>query len=313
MSAQKSPWILGIVYINPDDSRVLVPLPCKLGLAVNFGNPRAVAVVSWICAILLLVLLVVPIVAHPAYFASDPVPLLWVISANVVALGLIRLNGCFAWSDYRLIALASYGLIAIGIGFSLQGLINRPLVLWWGARNLSWIHYLVLGSVAGIAQTVGRGIAILLLQKTRPVSTVYDYARHGLLVGLGFTIVEITYIYFAVAWAQAPLGYLSVWERVSASMLHIYLGGLVALAFWWRRYLLIALVVAIHALTDFLASAGGSLGFSTFGLETLFSAFGVFTWAIFLLAIGFGARGDWPGKEVQPDGPENGNQPFHSE
>lgn len=280
----KSPWILGLLYINPDDARLFVPLPSKLGLAINFGHLRSVRCLFWIWMGVILGLLVAPIIAHPSYFADDSTPLVWVLLASVASLCIIRLNGSFAWSDYRFMELASFGLAAAGIGFLLQAIVNRPLVALWGADSLSWMHHLVLAPVAALAQTFGKGAAILLLLRARPVPHAVGAARYGLLVGLGFTVTEIANIYFSITWAQIPLtSYLGVWERASSSMFHIYSAGLVALALWWRRHALILLVLAVHAASDFLAGVSAALPFSIYELEAIFSLCSVLVWATFLL------------------------------
>ena len=78
---------------------------------------------------------------------------------------------------------------------------------------------------------------------------------------------------------------MSVWERVSASMFHIYAGGLVALAMYARLRWPIMLVIAIHAWMDFFTGGVAQvLGLSLYGLETMFSACAVATWLVFLLA-----------------------------
>lgn len=284
MNKEKSHWILGLVYINPDDPQLLVPIPCKLGLAVNFGNPRSVRFLAWIWLAALLGFFLAPIVAHPSYFTANPTPLFWVLLAILGALSIIRLNGCFAWSDYRLIHLASFGLVATGVGFGFQALINGPLVVWWGADSLSWAHHLVLAPVAALGQTFGKAAAVLLLLRAKPASHSRDFIRYGLLIGLGFTIIEITSLYFSVAWAELPLrSYLGVWERLSSSMFHIYSGALVALALRTRRYLPLLVVLAIHTVTDYLAGIHNSLPLSIYVVETIFSACAVLTWVIFLL------------------------------
>jgi hypothetical protein len=289
-----------MVYINPGDKRILVPLPSKIGLAVNFGNPRCVTLLSWIFAGIMLACFVVPIIIHPSYFAGDLTPIFWFLSANLAAIGMIRLNRCFVWSDYRLIALASYGLAATGIGFGIQGIINGSLVLWWGADNLSWMHSLVLAPVAAIAQTFGKGAAIFLLLKVKPATTLRDHARYGMLVGLGFTILEISVIcYLRAVLAQAPLGYASVWERASASMFHIYSGGLLGLALASRRHWLIALVVTVHASMDWMAFGGAELlRLSIWNLETFFSVCALFTLGAFLIAARAMTSGDSSHREI---------------
>jgi len=283
MTKPESHWILGLVYINLDDPRVLVPVPYKLGWAVNFGNPRAVTAMSWIWGFFLLALTAIPIAVHPASLSKSPPALFVLIAASLAALGMLRLNGSFVWSDYRFVYLTSYGLVAASAGFGVQGLINGPLVLWWGVNNLSWAHHLVLAPVAAAAQTFGKWSAILLILKVRPTSGGRDCIRYGLLVGLGFTIVEIAIFYFRVAWAEASWSYLGLWERISASMFHIYSGGLVAIAVWTKRPWLLVLVVVIHASMDYLAGIGGLVTSNSNALEGIFSVLAVVTWVAFLL------------------------------
>ncbi|HSZ58302.1 MAG TPA: hypothetical protein VK797_21735 [Tepidisphaeraceae bacterium] len=285
---EKSHWILGMAYINADDPRLLVPLPSKLGWAVNFGNPRATSFLFWLWVVWLAVFLVAPLIVHPSRFSADPTPVLWVAMSNLLALGLVRASWSFRWSDLKQIRVASHGLVAMSIGFFMQTVVNGPLVLWWGAHDSSRIHQLILATVAGIAQTAGKLLGILLLFKTRLPSDVRDSARYGLLVGLGFAISEITLIYFSWAWGYTPekhiqWGFLiGVWERGSAALFHINSAGLVALALWTRRYWLIGWVVAVHALTDFLAGAG--MLSSAYALEGAISICAASVWVTFPLA-----------------------------
>jgi hypothetical protein len=282
MNGPRANRIWWIIYFNPNDQRVIVPMRSKLGLTLNFGNPRSVAALSWICAVWLFALVVAPIVAHPRWFVNEPSDLVFVLSSWVVALGLVRLNQCFAWADYRLLSLASFGVIAAGVGFGIQGLINTPLVMWWGS-NLTWQHHLVLGPVAAVSQTFGKWFALSLLLKVRPASSSTQWLRYGLLVGLGFAICEITMLYFRVAWAQETPEFLGIWERASSSMFHIYSTALLVVAMQSKRYWLIPLVIAIHALTDILAGCGGALELSIYGLEGVFSACAAVLWVVFLL------------------------------
>jgi hypothetical protein len=85
MSDQSSHRILGIIYFNPDDSRILVPMRSKLGLTINFGHPHAVTAFSWLVGIYLLGLTVAPIIAHPHWFAREPSDLVWLVSSDLVA------------------------------------------------------------------------------------------------------------------------------------------------------------------------------------------------------------------------------------
>jgi hypothetical protein len=283
MSKPRAHRIWGIIYFNPNDQRVIVPMRSKLGLTLNFGNPRSVAALSWICVVWLFALVVAPIVAHPRWFVDEPSDLVFALSSWVIALGFVRLNQWFAWADYRLLSLASFGVIAAGVGFGIQGLINTPLVMWWGG-NLTWQHHLVLGPVAAASQTFGKWFGLSLLLKVRPASSAAQWLRYGLLVGLGFAICEITMLYFRVAWAQESAEYLGIWERASSAMFHIYSTALLAVAMCSKRYWFILLVVVIHALTDILAGCGGALELSICKLEGIFSACAVVPWVVFLLA-----------------------------
>ncbi len=307
MNNNKSHWVLGLLYINPEDSRVFVPLPCKLGVALNFGNPRVVTPLCWFSALGLLGLFTAPILVHPSYFLRNPTTsLLWLL-AWLIALLIIRLNGCFGWSDYREIPLASYGLVAVSVGLGIQNLILGSFALWRGEMvNWSWAHGLVIGPVCAVAQTFGKWAAIVLLLKIRPAPSRLALIRYGLLVGLGFTIYEIAIVYFPAAWAQAALGHLAVWERVSVSMFHIYSAGLVALALWSRRPHLLVFVVAMHSVMDGLAVATRSLQLSFDTVEVIFSALAAITWCAFLVAARAPHSGGSPDSGVRQCDAPNG-------
>ena len=292
MGKKESHWILGILYINPEDSRLFVPLPCRLGLALNFGNPRVIPVLCWISALLLLGSFVFPVMAHPLAFAKNPTtPLLWLL-AWLTALVAICLNYCFSWSDLSKLCLASYGLAALSVGMGLQSAVLLPLVLWWNGPILHvgpgadwpWTFGLIVGPVCAVAQTFGKWTAIILLLKVRPAASRLAQIQYGLLVGLGFTVCEIAIVYLPAMLSQAVLGYTSVWERGSVSVFHIYSAGLLAAAMWSRRYSLIVLVVALHSIMDGLAVATRSLQLSFSTVEVIFSVLAAITWGVFLLA-----------------------------
>jgi hypothetical protein len=293
MHPKASPWWWGVVYCDPDDRRILVPLRSKLGMALNLGHPRAATILSWTCAIAFLALWVAPVLAHSAWFARHPANLLWIVSANLAALGMIRLNGWFGWSDYRRLSLAVFGVIATGLGFAMQSLINGSLVWAWGAK-LAWTHYLILAPVAAAAQTFGRWAGLLLLLMVRPASDRSGYIRAGLVVGLGFTAWEMSLVYFSGSWSQVEFGLLSIWERLSASMFHIYAGGLVALTVYSKRKWPFLYVIVVHSWMDFFTGGVAErLRLSLYGLETMFSACAVVTWLVFL----------WAARCIQPAAP----------
>ncbi len=283
MGRRSTKRILGIVYFDPSDPRLLPPRRFGLGWTVNFGHPRAVEGLGWIVGAWWVVMLAIPIVAHPTWFAAHPADWLWALATVFVALCLLRLNPCVAVADYRHLALVGFGGLAAAVGFGVQGLINGPLVLWWG-QHLTWQHHLVLGPVAAAAQTGGKLFALVLLRRVRPDSNPRGALRQGLFVGLGFTVLENTLLFLRAALARSDLGPLGLWERATSSMFHIYSGGFVALALERRRRWPIVLVVGVHALTDILAGTGGIPGMSIVALEATFSACAVFLWIAFILA-----------------------------
>jgi hypothetical protein len=293
MKIAKSPWILGLLYIKPEDPRIFVPLPCKLGLALNFGNPRVVPGLAWLAGLVLLGLFAVPLLAAPLVFGRHPTtPFMWLL-AWLGAFAAIRLNFCFRWSDFREISLAGYGLVAFSIGMGVQSIILGPLVWWWGGRNnLTWAHGFIVGPICALAQTFGKWAAIVLLRKVRPAASPLRQLRQGLLVGLGFTVYEVAIVFLPAAWTRVTLGQIAVWERVSVSLFHIYSAGLVALALWSGRRWLIVFVVAMHSAMDWLAVATRSLSLSFQTVEIMFSILAVITWGTFLLAARDSRSGD---------------------
>ena len=179
---------------------------------------------------------------------------------------------------------ATYGVLAAIVAFIVQDAINGPLVRHWSS-GLTWQHHLLLGPVAAAAQTFGKCFALAILFTVRPQASLSDGLRLGLLVGLGFTVYEITLVYSNMASAQlAVVGYGGLCERASASLFHIYSGGLLALGLASRRAWPLLLVFAVHAWSDFLAGAGVSLGFSVAALEWAFGMWAIALWVVYLFA-----------------------------
>jgi hypothetical protein len=252
-------------------------------------------------------------VAHPAWIATHPSDIVWVVAAILIALGLVRLNHRFGWADYLKLPAATYGVLAAIVAFTVQDAINGPLVKHW-SNGLTWQHHLLLGPVAAGAQTFGKCFALVILFTVRPQASVSDWLRLGLLVGLGFTVYEITLIYSNMASAQqAVVSYGGLCERASASVFHIYSGGLLALALATGRCWPLVLVFAAHAWSDFLAGAGVSLGFSVAALEWAFGMWAMTLWVVFLVAGRSKDAYKISGSAADPAGAANRSQPVGSE
>jgi len=43
---KRNPWVLGVIYVNPDDRRLVVRQRSKLGWTLNMANPIAWVVVG---------------------------------------------------------------------------------------------------------------------------------------------------------------------------------------------------------------------------------------------------------------------------
>jgi hypothetical protein len=267
----------------------------------------------WLCGAKLLMLLAAPVVAHPSWTAAHPSDIVWVVAAILIALGLVRLNHQFAWADYLKLPAATYGVLAAIVAFTVQDAINGPLVRYW-SNGLTWQHHLLLGPVAAGAQTLGKCFALVVLFTVRPQASLSDWLRLGLLVGLGFTVYEISLIYSGMASAQqAVVSYGGLCERASASVFHIYSGGLLALALATGRSWPLALVLAVHAWSDFLAGAGVSLGFSVAALEWGFGMWALALWVVFLVASRSKGARRISGYPAEPGGAANRSQPVGSE
>jgi len=51
-------WVLGMFYVNRDDPSFLVERRFGIGYTINFGNPKAVALVGGFVALVILIALV---------------------------------------------------------------------------------------------------------------------------------------------------------------------------------------------------------------------------------------------------------------
>lgn len=50
---KRNPWRLGVIYVDPDDARLVVPQRSRIGWTLNLGKPAAWVVLAVVVALLL--------------------------------------------------------------------------------------------------------------------------------------------------------------------------------------------------------------------------------------------------------------------
>jgi len=187
---------------------------------------------------------------------------------------------------FKTLFLFSFGFLAVAIGFGGQSVVNGILVYLIGPENITWIHHLILAPVAAFFQTAGKILIILFILRIFGEINYNKYIVYSLIIGFGFTITEIVFIGSQLISSEYILtGYLGVWERSISSMFHIYSTVLLAIGLREKKYFFIIIVLAVHAITDFIAGIGSTIPVSIYMLETIFSVFAMLIWVIFLISI----------------------------
>jgi len=179
----------------------------------------------------------------------------------------------------------SYGILACFIGFGLQQIFNGIPILIIKMENVKWYYHIYFGAMAGVCQSFGKFVVILLLMKLcEKKNTIL---KLGLLVGLGFTISEISVITLTMIFKKVSfsLSYLSVFERTSASIFHIYTGGLIAIGLIKQTNKYLVSVILIHWVLDFMAGAFQHFKISVYLLEIIFFTISIFVFAIYVFCL----------------------------
>jgi hypothetical protein len=273
-------------YRSARDSRLWVPkrIP-TLGWTLNLAHPRAATWLAlfglWLCLIIVLI----AAVGGWSVLSSSPGPWLWLAGALALTLAAATLNP-LGWHHLSQAPVAlTFGILAAGIGFGIQTLLNGPVVALVGAANLTWRTHLYLALAGAIAQTTGKCLLILGTWAALRPADLPGKLRLGLMVGLGFTTFEILLLWLnaTLTGSLASQWWLGACERGLSSLFHIYSAGLLALGLATRRPSLFALVIAVHYLTDWLAGANASLlHLPVTQLELLFVPPVAAVWLIFL-------------------------------
>ena len=292
--SDRSSWWCGF-YANPEDKQLLVQRPNpRMGWTINIAHPAVGPTIGALGGVIWLIPLLWVVVLRWSILASSSPTVLWYLGSMIGSLIAFGLNP-FSFTSRRFVLRGvAFGMIAALVGFAFQSCLNIPIVAAIGKANLTWRTHLYLGATASIAQTAGKLLLIAgLIQATRMTDTK-DKKRAGLLVGLGFTVFEITMLWISVLAAGLPItSLIGVWERASASLFHIYSGGLLALFLIDKRSVYLGIVILIHFGMDWLAGANATLTILTpLQFESVVSVFATVVWLTFVVVGSIESRKD---------------------
>lgn len=253
---------------------------------VNVRHPGAVRRFSIFVCLVVFLGLACACLARIQFLRSNPEPLVWIMLSVISGMVLFHINMSSVRLDRRAVEYLGFGLIAAGLGFAAQSVLNGLFLGITRPVTLTWMHHLYLGPVAALCQTAGKIIAVALAFRVIRERTTIDSIRIGLCIGLMFTVIEIVSIGMGVILKQIPLhSYIGVWERATASMFHIYSAGLIAAALLRGATGWIIAVWIIHSALDWLAGSAQTIGLhSIHAIETVFTVISLATWLMFLNA-----------------------------
>ncbi len=224
--------------------------------------------------------LAITVARNAAFVTAHPGTLVWIAGGLAAGLALFRLNGVGVTLAGQAAPYLGAGVLAIGVGFGLQALVNGAL-----ARALpqGFAFAFVLGLGAALCQTAGKLAGIGLVLRTRSPHGPRDVVAIGLAVGLGFGLAEVVSIGQGAIVRHVDVGlvpWMGIWERAAAVAFHTYSGSLLALALRQRAWRPLVLVLGVHTIDDFLAgaTADGLVMLPLILLESLFTLAAGITW-----------------------------------
>jgi len=275
------------VYVSRRDSRLWVPKQVSsMGWTMNLGHRRALVGLGLIgLAVILLPVVIIMSIRRSALISAAE-PWLWLATSLSLAIAAVFPNGLCRYRLSWVFVGMTFGFFAALTGFGIQGLFNGPVVTLLGAANLTWHSHLYLALAGAAAQTFGKCLFVPLGWKVLRAAGLSDKVRVGLLVGLGFTVLEICLLWSQAVWAQTSFAdwRIGALERGVSSVFHIYATGLLAMGLARRQYSLFALVIAVHFLTDWFVGANATLlHLTAIQMELWFAAAAAIIWVTFLV------------------------------
>ena len=215
---------------------------------------------------------------HSRHFVLDhPWNIVWIVGGGIAGLVAFFANG----AGVRIRDAApwlGYGVVAAYLGFAMQGGVNgailRELHDTPGASG-----FVLLGLGAAACQTFGKWLVLRFVARLGGLRSPARVLAVGLAVGLGFGLAEILILGENQMVRQHGIPsfpWLGIWERGVAVGFHVYSAAAIAIAIFDRRWIPIALVVALHALDDAVAGAVGR-GFARVPMVVIEGMFTVVT------------------------------------
>lgn len=284
---KRGPWLWGLFYVNQEDPRLWVLQRYGVGWTINWAHLQARRQAALLIVTVAFVSLALAGLVGGVTWRQLHGAVLYVVLSSVAALAVIGVSGVGVGLNRQSLAWLGYGVLALLIGFGLQGIMNggASLLLRLDPKHLTWQHHLYFGPMAGLCQTLGKIATLkLMFAVYGPPDSVKPAVRMGLLVGLGFTLAELALLGIGMMFQSQPVMLaMAVWERASASLFHVYSTAVVALGLVLRRYGWVALVIGLHGALDWFAgSAPSSFAMPVVQIELVVFLMAAMMWCIFL-------------------------------
>lgn len=282
----RSKYLWRVLYFNSADPRLWV----KDGVchwSINFAHPKACNAIGLMILSLggVSIIVIFSRTQSINYILENKTLLTWYFLSSLSAILIFYLNGLGIRLSKSYAKFIWLGVFSFLLGVGIQGLMNGLPALMIGINRIQWYHHFYFGPVAALCQTFGKYLMIMTAFKI-----VLDNRKGlelGLLIGLGFTLAEILFLALNAVLTKEPVqGYwIGVWERLSASMFHIYSSGLIAFFILTKQKIFAVIAFVMHALTDTMGGIYLSLHripYKIIEVEILFTVFAVLTWCLFL-------------------------------
>ncbi|HON56548.1 MAG TPA: DUF5808 domain-containing protein [bacterium] len=279
--------LYNLFYANKNDERLVVPKKFGLGWTINFCHPKANLCLFITMTLILILIFLITIILNYSYLQQNSNVFIWYflsIFFSLIVFSFVFLKFNADIKDIYIVM--SYGILACFIGFGFQQIFNGIPILIIKMKNIKWYYHIYFAAMAAVCQTFGKFAVILLLMK------LYDskntIIKFGLLVGLGFTITEISLITVTIIFNKLPfssISYLGIFERTAASIFHIYTAGLIAFGLIKRTYKYLILIIILHSLLDFLAGTYRHFNIPVNTLEIIVFAISFFILVIFAFTL----------------------------
>ncbi len=195
--------------------------------------------------------------------------LVWIVGSALAGLSVFGLNGM----GVRLRAAApwlGYGIVAAYFGLAVEGGLNGALMRHFG-RAPGVVGYALVGIGAAFSQTFGKWLVLRFVERLGGLRSSSRVMVVGLAVGLGFGLAEVVILGEGrIARHVGIVGFpwAAIWENAAAVGLHMFSGAILAIGIYERRWLPLAVVLAVCAVDETMAGvfSGGGIAMPVAGV-----------------------------------------------